>query len=60
MQWHTKFCSEKLKVKDHLTDLGIDGVKGKVKLSLCLIKYRAMKTYLLLNYAPRYDVKLGV
>jgi len=31
----------------------------KIKLSLCLTKYHAMKAYPLLNYAPRYEDVLG-
>jgi hypothetical protein len=33
--------------------------KGKSNLSLCLIKYHNMKTYLLLSYAPRHEDVLG-
>jgi hypothetical protein len=33
--------------------------KGKVKLSLCLTKYNAMKTYLMLNQAPSPEDVLG-
>jgi hypothetical protein len=34
--------------------------KVKVNLSLCLTKYHAMKTYPVLNQAPRYEDVLGV
>jgi hypothetical protein len=55
-EMHIKFQSENLKGRDHSEDLGVDGKilelilrkqsgKVKVKLSLCLTKHHAMKTY---------------
>jgi hypothetical protein len=50
---HAQFWSAKLKERDHLEDLGVQG--RMILRRMCLTKYHVMKTNLL-NYAQHEDV----
>jgi hypothetical protein len=54
---HTELWWENLNERDHLEDLDIGG--KKVKLSPCVTKDHAMKTYPTFNDAPRHKDVLG-